>query len=83
MNAEVYERVRKAIALHADVPVDKVGPEAKLDELGLDSLGALELIFQLEEEFQIVVPNERAAEFTTVRAIVDGIEALQKGSPAT
>ena len=62
------------------IPLEKIEAESKLEDLGLDSLGSLELIFELEEEFHIAVPNERATEFTTVRAVCDGVESLQQSS---
>ena len=81
MTGQTVERVRASVAKYLEIPLERVQPESNLAELGLDSLGALELIFELEEEFQITVPNDRAKEFTTVRAVCDGIELLQK-SPA-
>jgi acyl carrier protein len=77
MTAETYARVSAIIARYIAIPVEKVEADSRLEDLGIDSLGALELIFQLEEEFKILVPNERASEFTTVRAVCDGIESLQ------
>jgi acyl carrier protein len=78
MTQDTLERVSRRIAKYLDIPVEKVTPEATLEGLGLDSLGSLELIFELEEEFKIVVPNERASDFTTVQAVCDGIETLLK-----
>ena len=78
MTPDTLERVRGIIARYLSVSPDKVEAEARLEDLGVDSLGALELIFQIEEEFKVLVPNERASEFTTVRAVCDGIESLQK-----
>jgi len=78
MTVETLDRVRRIIASHVEIPVEKIEVDSKLEDLGLDSLGSLELIFQIEEEFKVLVPNERASEFTTVRAVCDGIESLQK-----
>ncbi len=82
MTAETLDRVRAIVAKYLAIPIDKVEAEARLEDLGVDSLGALELIFQIEEEFKVLVPNERASEFTTIRAVCDGIESLLK-QPAT
>ena len=83
MTQETFERVRQQIATYLEIPVDRVEADSNLAELGLDSLGALDLVFELEEDFNIVVPTERAKEFTTVRAVCDGIEALQTSPQAT
>jgi acyl carrier protein len=36
------------------------------------------LIFQIEEEFKVSVPDERVREFTTMKAACEAIETLQK-----
>ncbi len=43
-----------------DVARDAISPEATLTELGLDSLTIVELLFDVEDEFGIEVPEERA-----------------------
>lgn len=43
--------VRTSIASYLKIPVDAVAPSRALHELGMDSLGALELILTCEEEF--------------------------------
>ena len=78
MSHDTFSRVRVRIARYLSLPLDQVQEDSRLDDLGVDSLAALELIFEFEEEFNIAVPNERAAEFATVRALCDGIESLQK-----
>ena len=80
MTSETYPRVRQLIATYLRIPIEQVDVDSSLEELGLDSMGALELIFEIEEEFKILVPNERAAEFSSVRAVCNGIESLQKVS---
>ena len=78
MTPDTLDRVRSLIASHLAIPVETIDVDSKLEDLGLDSLGSLELIFQIEEEFKVLVPNERASAFTTVRAVCDGIESLRK-----
>jgi acyl carrier protein len=77
MTPDTLERVRRLIAGYLKIPAETIGEDSKLDELGLDSLGALELVFEIEEEFGIKVPDERIPELRTVRAVCDGIEALR------
>jgi len=55
-----------------------VKPDDRLDELGLDSFAAVEMIFDLEEKFDIEIPynsNDARTDFETVR---DVAEAIQK-----
>lgn len=77
MTTETFEGVRALIAAYLKIPAESIGEDSKLDELGLDSLGALELVFEIEERFKVKVPDERIPEFRTVRAVCDGIEALR------
>jgi acyl carrier protein len=80
MAPETFERVRESVAKYLEIPADSVQPDSKLADLGLDSLGALELIFELEETYNIDVPTEQAKEFTTIRGVCDGIEAIQRAA---
>jgi acyl carrier protein len=77
VTAATEDSVRELLARFFGVEPDRLRPETPLDELGLDSLAAVELIFEIEERFGVRVPNERAAEFRSVRAIAEGVRALQ------
>ncbi len=80
MTPETLARVRGIIAAYLHVAEEQVGADVPLESLGLDSLGALELVFEIEEAFGVSVPDERIPELKTVRAVCDGIEAIQKAS---
>jgi acyl carrier protein len=79
VTTDTFERVRRLVARHLRVPPESIGEDSSLEELGLDSLGALELVFDIEEEFEVKVPDERIKELRTLRAVCDGVEALQRG----
>jgi acyl carrier protein len=79
MTGDTFERVRRLIAKYLSIPAETIGEDSSLEELGLDSLGALELVFQLEEEFSVKVPDDSIKGLLTVRAVCDGVEALQAG----
>ena len=51
-----------------DVDPDAISPEATLTELGLDSLTIVELLFDVEDEFGIEIPEERATLETLAEA---------------
>ena len=56
-----------------------VKPDDRLDELGLDSFAAVEMIFDLEEKFDIQIPynsNDSRLEYETVGEIADAIKKL-------
>ena len=72
------DKVKEVIIDKLGVEEDKIVPEASfVDDLGADSLDTVELIMQLEEEFGIEIPDEEAEKMTTVKSVVDQIEANQ------
>lgn len=76
------ERVIAILAEQAVLDPSDVTPDSTLEDLGIDSLGLVESIFAIEEEFDISVPfnaNEPEAgdfDISNVAAIVAGIDAL-------
>ena len=64
-----------------DVPREAISPEATLTELGLDSLTVVELLFDVEDEFGIEVPEERATFQTLAEAaaLVDELVRAKGG----
>jgi acyl carrier protein len=78
MPGDTLERARGIIARYLNVGPESIGEDIPLTELGLDSLGALEVVFEIEEAFHISIPDERVAQFTTLRVACDAIEALRR-----
>lgn len=80
--ATVAERVIRIIAEQAGRAPEEVTADLGLADLGVDSLGLVEAIFAIEEEFDISVPfnaNEPAAsdfDVSSVGAIVAAVEGL-------
>ena len=72
----VAERVIRVIAKNKKVPPESLRPETKFEELNMDSLDALNLIFSLEEEFDISIPNEQAVQMKSVGQAITGVEQL-------
>ncbi|MEL6807388.1 MAG: phosphopantetheine-binding protein [Pseudomonadota bacterium] len=84
----VQDKVIEIIAEQAVLEPDDVAMDSTLEDLGIDSLGLVESIFAIEEEFDISVPfnandpSESDFDITNVQSIIDGIEKLiadQKG----
>jgi acyl carrier protein len=77
MSAEtVEERVIKVFAAFKKVPLETIKMETTFDELGFDSLDGLNLIFELEEEFGIMVPDDKVQSMKSVAEVIEGIEWL-------
>ena len=68
------EKVTNIIVDKLSVDESRVVPEASfLDDLGADSLDTVELIMELEEEFDLEIPDEDAERITTVGAALEYI----------
>ena len=68
-------KIKEIIVEQLGVNADQVTREAKLiEDLGADSLDAVELVMAIEEEFGIEVPDEKAEKLQVVGDIIDYIE---------
>jgi acyl carrier protein len=67
--------VQKLIAEELDLPVGDLDPARPLEELGIDSLSVIEVMFKLEESFDIKMPDERVP-IRTVQDIADIVDRL-------
>jgi acyl carrier protein len=74
--AEIEEKLIAIVRKEKDVPEDKLSLETPLAEAGIDSLDALTILFAIEEEFHISIPDDRARSMKTFGDMVDSIEAL-------
>ena len=63
-----YAFLADVLSKKYDVDPDAISPEATLTELGLDSLTIVELLFDVEDEFGIEIPEERATLETLAEA---------------
>lgn len=70
------QRVRRVIAETQKIPLDHVTAESTFEELRIDSLDGLNILFALEEEFGVDVPDDEGRRFRSVGEIVQGIEQL-------
>lgn len=72
----VAERVVRVFAKFKKMPPEDIKMDTTFEELGLDSLDGLNLIFELEEEFDLMVPDDRVQSMKSVAEVVEGIEWL-------
>jgi len=72
----VFERIKAMIKNELNVPEEKIMMESRLaEDLGADSIDAVELIMNLEEEFNLQVSDEDAQNLKTVGDLVKYIES--------
>jgi len=73
---EVKKEVKNSIAEITEVPLDKLTDDAKfVEDLGIDSMMALEIIASLEKKYRVVIPEE---EITKIRSLNNIYELLEK-----
>ncbi|HBE66886.1 MAG TPA: acyl carrier protein [Planctomycetaceae bacterium] len=77
--ASVEERVIDIVSEQLGVEKDKVSRETHfVNDLGADSLDTVELVMELEEEFDISIPEDSAEKIQRVGEAVDYIEKAQQ-----
>lgn len=65
------------LAADYQIPQARSAPSAALEDLGMDSLGVMELLFKVEDEFHIHVPTTQTS-LLTIQDVVDFIDQLVK-----
>ncbi|HWA97007.1 MAG TPA: acyl carrier protein [Pirellulales bacterium] len=76
--ASVKERVIDIVAEQLGVSKEQVTPETSfVNDLGADSLDTVELVMELEEEFDINIPDDAAEKIQTVGQAIEYIEKAQ------
>jgi acyl carrier protein len=76
MFEELTQRVIKVIAASQKLPPEKVTIDSTFDELGIDSLDGVNLLFALESELNINIPDDKAQGVRSVREMVESLGAL-------
>ena len=78
MSEDILSRVQKIVAERLEVEEEKVKPEASFkDDLEADSLDVVELVMELEDEFDMEIADEDAEKIATVGDAVNYINSNQ------
>jgi len=78
----VAEGLREIMAARLGLPAEQLVPEARLvEDLGLDSLDAVELAISVERKFDIEVPEEELTKLKTVGDMVALVESRVQQAP--
>ena len=76
MSEELIQRVLKVIATSKRIPLETVTIDSDFQALGIDSMDAVEILFALENEFDITIPDEEARAVRSIRDTCAGVERL-------
>lgn len=67
---ELTEKVKKIVCYILELEADEVTPDSSfVDDHGVDSMGAIELLAALEREFDIVIEPDRLPRLTTLAGV--------------
>lgn len=76
MSDDLIQRVLKCIATSKRLPIENVTIDSEFQQLGIDSMDAVEILFALENEFDISIPDEEVREVRNVRQMCEGVARL-------
>lgn len=67
------EKLQRLFMAHFDFKIEELTATTTLENLGLDSLDIIEFMFDIENEFNIKIPD-RAFKVTTIQEMVDALD---------
>jgi acyl carrier protein len=76
MSDELIQRVIKVIAATKRIPIESVTIESDFAQLGIDSMDAVEILFALENEFDVSIPDDEVRSVRGIRQMCEGVDRL-------
>ena len=80
---DVAARVMRIIAETQRIPEDSFTADSTFQEMNVDSLDGINIVFAVEGEFEINVPDEAVKDLRGVRDVINGVEELLAQKAAT
>ena len=74
MSELIFEKIATLLASKKGVNKELINIDSSFEELGLDSLDAVELIADLEDEFNVTIPNIELQNIKSVKQAVNGLQ---------
>jgi acyl carrier protein len=82
LNPDLASRVIQCVVATQHLDPARVTLDSTFQELEIDSLSGINILFAVEQEFNITVPDDQAQKVRTVRELVDGVRLLVDAKPA-
>jgi acyl carrier protein len=76
MSDDLIQRVVKVIATSKRIPLETVTIDSDFAQLNIDSMDAVEILFALENEFELSIPDDAVRSVRNVRQMCEGIDKL-------
>ena len=80
---DVQQRCIEIIAKSKNLPPDSLSPASNFDELNIDSLDKINISFEVEEAFDIEIPDDALGSLKTVGDVVRGVDGLLAAKAAS
>jgi acyl carrier protein len=74
MSETLTKEVTQIIATLMEIPAETISPDSTFEQLHMNSLDGLTLIAQIEEDFQIAIPDDAVMGIRSVRQAVESLE---------
>lgn len=72
------ERIKEIIAEQIGVKPSEIEMDSTFEDLGVDSLDAIEITMSIEEQFEVEIPDEVIEKIVSVRELADYVENAVK-----
>ena len=79
---DTLTRIKELAAKQFGGEAQAIDENATVDQLGIDSLGFLEFMFELEDEFGLPIPQESVANVKTLAELATAIDGVLAGKSA-
>jgi acyl carrier protein len=79
MSEIVFEKIATLLSTKKGVNKELISIDSTFEELGLDSLDSIELIADMEEEFNVTIPNTELQNIKSIRNAIDGLSKAMNG----
>jgi acyl carrier protein len=76
MPGQLTSRAIQVIAKTQHLPPESITIDKTFEEMKFDSLDGMNILFAIENEFDISIPDDQAVHIKSVRDMVEGIEKL-------
>jgi acyl carrier protein len=73
---QLGEQVMAVIARTQRLPVESITLDSTFEQLKIDSLDGINIVFEIEKEFDIEIPDEGVSNLRSVRQTVEGVRQL-------
>ena len=73
MSDALTQDVISIIAREQRVPAESISPDSTFEQLKIDSLDGVNIVFALEEKYNLTIPDEIAREMKSVRQVIDAL----------